>query len=210
MNIIYKITNTTNNKSYIGQTARSLAERWSEHKKNAYSLNLNRPLYYAMRKYGIESFIIEVLEEVDNQTLLDEREQYWIRYYDTYGRGYNATLGGDGSYRLDYEKIILLYEKEQNASEVARQMNVSVEAVRDTLHRSGIQVKSAQEVGKSKGTLVDQLDKKTLVVIKTFNSAREAALEVVGSGGGAISHITDVCKRKRKSAYGYKWRFHEE
>lgn len=208
MNFIYKITNITNNKVYIGQTARTVKERWHEHQKNAYQLELKRPLYHAMRKYGIENFTIEIIEEVADEQTLNERETYWIEYYDSYGRGYNATKGGDGSYRIDYEQVIQLYEKLQNAAEVARQMNICVDSVRDTLHRSGISMLSAGEISASRGTKIDQLDKKTLQVIKTFNSLREAAMEVKGKGGGVISHIHDACKGIRQSAYGYKWRFH--
>ena len=161
-----------------------------------------------MRKYGIENFTIEVIEEVADEQSLNEREIYWIEYYNSYGHGYNATKGGDGSYRIDYEKVIQLYERLQNATEVARQMNICEDSVRKALHRSGISILSPGEIAASRGIKIDQLDKKTLQVIKTFNSAREAAIELKGKGGGTISHITDTCKGIRKSAYGYKWRFH--
>jgi hypothetical protein len=49
-----------------------------------------------MRKYGIENFHIEQIEEVANDQL-NEREKYWISYYNTYFDGYNSTLGGEGS-----------------------------------------------------------------------------------------------------------------
>ena len=44
-----------------------------------------------MRKYGLENFTFEVLEECD-AAALNERELYWIRKYDSYNNGYNATL----------------------------------------------------------------------------------------------------------------------
>ena len=63
---IYKITNTINQKSYIGKTINSIAERWKEHKKDSKrSYCKDRPLYRAMNKYGIENFTIEQVEEVD-------------------------------------------------------------------------------------------------------------------------------------------------
>ena len=46
-----------------------------------------------MRKYGIENFTFSVIEEC-SQEQLNEREIYWIEYYDTYKNGYNSTLGG--------------------------------------------------------------------------------------------------------------------
>ena len=79
-----------NNKSYIGQTTRTIEERWSEHLKEARANRSNHPIYRAIRKYGSENFTISLIEEVSNDKL-DMREKYWIQYYDTYKNGYNAT-----------------------------------------------------------------------------------------------------------------------
>jgi len=48
-----------------------------------------------MKKYGLDNFQYEVLEECKEQ-LLDEREQYYIQLYDSYittnhNNGYNLT-----------------------------------------------------------------------------------------------------------------------
>ena len=52
---IYRITNLINNKIYIGQTANKYpSKRWGCHKHEATSGN-DKPLYRAMRKYGIEN-----------------------------------------------------------------------------------------------------------------------------------------------------------
>lgn len=94
MGFIYCISNSINNKKYIGQTHYSIEKRWQEHRydshKNRY---VNRPLYNAIQKYGIKYFFIEQIEEVPNEKL-NERERYWIEYYDSYNNGYNATKGG--------------------------------------------------------------------------------------------------------------------
>lgn len=57
--------------------------------------NNSKPLYQAIRKYGVENFSFEVLEECDI-SLLDEKEVYYINLYNSYKEGYNATLGGQG------------------------------------------------------------------------------------------------------------------
>ena len=61
---IYKITNTINNKVYIGQSI-DIAKRWREHKRRAFVQNkeYNKYLYNAFRKYGLENFSFEVIEE---------------------------------------------------------------------------------------------------------------------------------------------------
>lgn len=99
MNYIYKITNDITNKIYIGQTTKTIEKRWQEHLKEALNTNSkkNTALYASMRKYGIEHFHIELVEEVDESISLDEREQYWIAFYNSYGQpyGYNETIGGN-------------------------------------------------------------------------------------------------------------------
>ena len=54
-----------------------------------------------MRKYGIDIFSIDIIEEVPIEQLSD-KEQYWIQYYNSYNNGYNATIGGDGKQLYDY------------------------------------------------------------------------------------------------------------
>lgn len=89
---IYKITNSINNKCYIGQT-KDINRRFKEHKSMIdRSDGTARVLYQAMKKYGIENFTFEVIEE--NIENYDEREQYWIAYYNSYKNGYNMTQGG--------------------------------------------------------------------------------------------------------------------
>ena len=106
MGYIYKITNHISNKCYVGKTERTIKERWQEHCRhiNTYP---NLPLYKAMLKYGVENFSIEVLEEC-NSNNIDDREIYWINYYNTYnGDGYNCTGGGEGGIKPIPESEIL-------------------------------------------------------------------------------------------------------
>ena len=64
MGYIYKISNTINDKVYIGKTAFSIEKRFKEHCQDAFKEhNEKRPLYSAMRKYGVEHFHIELIEE---------------------------------------------------------------------------------------------------------------------------------------------------
>lgn len=60
---VYLITNTHNNKNCVGITTMKLSRRWSCHKRDA--KNKKYPLYYAMRKYGIDYFSIQEIKTVD-------------------------------------------------------------------------------------------------------------------------------------------------
>lgn len=93
---VYKITNSVNGKSYVGITTRSHLRRFYEHKWNAARISDrgNVAIYRAIRKYGEDSFSIEVLERCDKEKLND-REEYWIEKLGTLSRGYNMTKGGD-------------------------------------------------------------------------------------------------------------------
>lgn len=95
MKYIYKIVNDLNSKVYIGQTTRSLEVRFHQHQMNALSSKYDFKIYRAMRKYGVEHFAIELVEEVAEEASLDERERYWIEYYNALHQGYNSTEGGN-------------------------------------------------------------------------------------------------------------------
>ena len=62
-----------------------------------------------MNKYGIEHFVIETIEECPD-SIVNEREQYWIKFYNSYYDGYNATLGGEGTVKYDRDYIYELYK----------------------------------------------------------------------------------------------------
>jgi group I intron endonuclease len=87
---IYLITNKINGKQYVGQTARDIDTRFAEHCKNSH----NTAIGNAIQKYGYLNFSVQELEKIDLDKL-DAREQYWIKYYNTFEEGYNKTIGGD-------------------------------------------------------------------------------------------------------------------
>lgn len=106
MGFIYKICNDFNDKVYVGQTVRKVSWRWQDHKHRAEcQFQFKSHIYNAMRKYGIEHFYCETIEECPD-IILDDRERYWIKYYDSYNHGYNDTLGGQDRKRFFlYEDI---------------------------------------------------------------------------------------------------------
>lgn len=96
---IYKITNTINGKCYIGQSI-YLKKRIRRHLTyKCHKDNLS--LYKAFDKYGIDKFMIKILETIDTEKCddikseLDKLEIFYIKNYDSYNSGYNQTIGGD-------------------------------------------------------------------------------------------------------------------
>ena len=94
MGVIYKTTNLVNNKIYIGKRIFS-KEKFL---KNRY-YGSGKLLKEFIKKYGIENFSREIIEEVDNN-ILGEREIYWINLYNSNNLdiGYNLTIGGNSKY----------------------------------------------------------------------------------------------------------------
>ena len=88
---IYKITNTQNNKIYIGQTIRSVEERWKRHQNDALNNILDTHFARAIRYYGPNAFIVETIDTAKNQQELTAKECYWISWYDSIKNGYNET-----------------------------------------------------------------------------------------------------------------------
>jgi group I intron endonuclease len=96
---VYIITNVINGKRYIGITSWGLHKRWASHKRDAAN-GVERVLYNAMRKYGVEYFTMVKIDEVDNWVESCAKEQHYIKLYNTHfkqGCGYNMTLGGEGT-----------------------------------------------------------------------------------------------------------------
>ena len=104
MPCIYKITNCVNGKCYVGQTKRKLSIRWNQHLNSGKNTKSNQAIHKAMRKYGVECFLIEVLQEC-KASELNELEVYWIAKLDTYKHGYNETYGGDAKTPAQIAKI---------------------------------------------------------------------------------------------------------
>lgn len=96
---IYKITNKINGKIYIGQS-NNIERRWGEHRNKYKTENTN--LYKSMRKDGIENFDFSV-EEICSLSELDEKEQYYINFYNSATEGYNMNNVDRPQYTINYE-----------------------------------------------------------------------------------------------------------
>lgn len=94
--IIYKVTNKVNGKVYIGQTIRTLEQRKWQH-LDAAKNGCKTHFYNAIRKYGEDSFVFEILDEASSVQELNELERYYIAKFDSIKNGYNMVDGGNNN-----------------------------------------------------------------------------------------------------------------
>lgn len=198
---IYKITDITNNKVYIGQTKREIMKRYSDHISHAFVSkrpnDLSCALYIAMREHGVQNFIPELLETIDgNPKEIDEKERKWISYYDSTNpeKGYNKDKGGH-----------IISESCRKAAEK------HLFKAGDKL--TGKMLEIARENGMKVAKQVCQIDKHTGEEIAEFPSIIEAS-RVTGCDRRSI-------QRQLKGEYGkltprslanlkYIWKYKEE
>lgn len=145
---IYKITNTINGKSYIGQTIQNVKERFYQHCATKCSKAvLDMAIHRAIKKYGKSNFTVEVIEEVDS-TNLNDRERYWIKYYDSYNNGYNSTKGGQDGCKpfkdLDVESIIKEYNTGKSLRTLGTIFKVDKQTIKDLLIRHNVKLRTTR------------------------------------------------------------------
>ena len=225
---IYKITNLLNGKFYIGQSV-DIKRRFYEHKKLNREVRSN--IKKAIKKYGLENFYFEVLEECSPE-MLNEKEIFYIK---TLKPEYNICEGGTGlkGYKLDEKTIQKIKIKNKlnwenksfeeknkiiknNLTGPKKNHKVSLKT-REKLRLHNLNKKqSIEAIEKRKKTIENkkkngyvQLNlshKKQVLCIETkqiFNSIKEAS-EILKINSSSISL---VAKGKRKSCGGYRFKY---
>ena len=138
---IYVIENLENGKGYVGQTTRSVEQRFNEHCK---SVSQCHALKNAIQKYGQECFSVETLWEGEcSQEELDALEIHYIEQFNTiHPHGYNLTYGGMGGKFSDETKL-LISEKSKQA------WNLKGEQYRQERRERGSTEESKQKVSET-------------------------------------------------------------
>ena len=212
MAYIYKIINDINDKVYIGKTELPIEQRFKQHCLDAFKVSgEQRPLYNAMQKYGTKHFSIELIEKTE---IPEQREQFWIKFYNSYIEGYNATLGGDGKTYIDYNIIVDLWNQGYTCKEIAAITHHDRGWVSVILKQKGISPLDIQERARTKKSKsVLQIDPNTNAIIDRFSSGVQAAIAMIEQGltnckrSTASTHISEVCRDKRNTFAGFNWKF---
>ncbi|MDE6409407.1 MAG: hypothetical protein K2K81_04065 [Muribaculaceae bacterium] len=187
---------------YIGQTQVSNPMmRHYAHKHDASDPKVkeyNYPLSKAFRKYGVDAFEYKILEENIAFSKLDERERYWIAFYDTYYHGYNQTVGGgaktSGRFEEeDIDKAINLLMTGVSLKEVSEMTGMSLTHVFNINYgyrctREGINYPI------KRGKVCNKIPKETVDVIYDLLQNSELSFSEIGKrvnlGYGFISRIS--------------------
>ena len=204
MSYIYKIKNDINDKVYIGKTNRDVGVRWEEHCKQYNQDVFNRPLYCVMKKYGTEHFSAVVIEECD-KSIASSREQFWINAYNSYYNGYNATFGGEGRPSVNSDIVFDLFHQGRLVKDICDLTGYSKPTVLRIL--DSVDANSTIRATRKKSVTskaVVMIDTETGKELRVFSSANQACKYLNGNGHG---HIVAVCQGKRKTAYGYAWKY---
>lgn len=187
--IIYKITNKANGKIYIGQTIRTLQARWRQHCWDAEPGHdkANLPLQQDIAKYGPAAFTVEQIDVACSREELDEKERYWIGFYESkQPNGYNYYCGGNGYVATEEAlnkcrgKNHWTAKKSISALTKAR-MSVAQYGAKSNNHRACRCIETGE----------------------TFPYVKAAERKY----GISASHIHSVCKGKRKRCGGYHWEY---
>lgn len=210
MSYIYKITNNTNQSKYIGKTARKPQVRWKEHIKNSKDPAKNYlPLYKAMNKYGVNNFSFEVIEECDDSET-DNREMYWISYYNTYqGRGYNCTAGGEGSFLEipEIEEMILRYKAGERIDFLCSEYHHDYYKIKEEFSKRGVVI-DTHAGPKKLSKQVQAISPISNEVVEVFPSISAAARAICPEGHNYKSIANHISRYKNTNtiSHGYYWR----
>lgn len=198
---IYLIENKVNGNKYIGQTVMQLNKRWLAHIQESKTFS-ERPLYRAMNKYGLDSFNIKVIEETTEDNL-SEREVYWIEYFNSYNRGYNATTGGEHPEHSEKtkDKISQTMSDLSRSDEWKDNISIGLKNKFERGERWGFFLN--KNVGGTHAKRKVQATNITTGETIEFESTRKAAFEIAGNE----RYSGNICRAIKDSgtAYGYKW-----
>jgi len=218
--IIYKATNKITNKIYVGQTTHTLDKRIKNHIKES-KIYSNRPFMLSINKYGVDNFIFETIDSANNLDELNDKEIYWIDFYNSVSpNGYNITGGGQGKKMIKTKELgkriseglkkSKKWQETRNSEEYVKKMKESfINSAKGKKftpeHKEKIWEKNKERILKfNKST-----SKKWIVVDKENNinriTGKDKFFENLGMDTGDITKMSKILSegKNRKRYNGY-------
>jgi group I intron endonuclease len=217
---IYKIINPKG-KIYIGQSV-NIEKRWYVY-KNKINLDIKLigvKLFRSLTKYTSDKHEFSILEECSLEQL-NEREIYWINYYESINKGLNIKEGGSRG-KHNPETIELIRNKaigRKLSTEAKEKISKSKIGNKYNLGRKHSDEIKQQDIYKNrkKGKITLERNEKIKLklekpvvqldinnnFIKEWKSIKEATT-ILSLNSGDVSKC---CNNKQKTCYGYKWKF---
>lgn len=221
---IYQIKNKINNKIYIGKSI-DIEKRWGEHIRNAKypdRATYEYPIYTAIRKYGIENFLFEVLEQtIEDDNFMYERENY---YYEKLQPEYNQMRPERNAadflrrpvLQID-KKTLKVINSFSGVTVASRELNISRSAISNVLtgrakssygyywcfedeYQNFVEPKPQYEPNMKK---VAKIDNNTKEVICIYDSVKDAATD----NNLDRRIIGNVANGRNKTGGGYIWAY---
>lgn len=190
---VYSIKCILNNKIYIGIT-NNLNSRWNKHIYDARH-NSQCVIHRAIRKYGLENFLLSTIKICETKNELLEQEQFFIRELKTHvsESGYNETWGGEAPMlgRKHTQQTLLKMSKTRKGRVSTNKGKKATELTKRKLSDS--HSKAVVQIG---------LDG---AIIAIHQSITKAGISV----GCAGTNISKVCRGKKKTAAGFLWQYNE-
>lgn len=206
MGFIYKVTNKENGKVYIGLTTHTVEWRWRGHLYGAFNELAQKRCHFhnAIRKYGIDAFTVEAIEEVPEKEL-PEREKYWIAFYDSFNNGYNSNEGGTSWRKYSDKEIKGLWDEGYSCTDIAQILGTGRGTIITRLHglkvdEEEIRKRSLDTIARKCGHPVYEYD-----IDGNFVKSYISLLGASKATGINKSQISAVVDGKAYQAHGKRW-----
>lgn len=205
---------------YVGKTYGTLKRRWQVHISDSKKENKNRPLYNAMRKYGIKHFEIKEIGRFKSGEL-EDMEMYYIQKFDTYHHGYNATLGGDGrlhsldnvdeKFNDEQQRLIIKWFYEYpNVSFLSKELGIDYRQINKVLTKYNIKKLQQKQLKIAENSMrIYQIkDGEICNVFYTYKEVRQYLInnKMIGKDISVESVRVGLNSYSNKTYYGYEWK----
>ncbi len=166
---IYKHTNIKNGKCYIGSSNKGIEKRWKEHVWQSVNNKTNMAFHFAIRKYGAENFIGEVVWKcLPNER--DECEAFFIEVNNSYHNGYNSTFTGSTTFGWKHtdtgkQKISTKLKGRKCTDDTKAKLRAAQKILRETIDENGFsrmknsrikQVKTSKNTVEGNGRTIEE------------------------------------------------------